>query len=146
VLCASEAVEGFFHLKRACISRTMRGDLPGGIVKRTRIPCCFQVHPRSPTSGPSYRKLRLEVRLVTASGVPADGNLRTTRRISIHSNLIRRFPLTVLLCFPLRAYHRTDDGGKCTFRRPQTLDAIEGFQFRLACVCLLALSCLCPWI
>jgi hypothetical protein len=27
------------------------------------------------------------------------------------------------------------------FKRPQTLDEIKGFQFRLACVCLHALSC-----
>jgi hypothetical protein len=47
VLCASEAAEGLFHLKRACTSRTVRGDLPGGIFKRARIPCCFQVHPCS---------------------------------------------------------------------------------------------------
>src|SRR6266403_778963 len=34
--------------------------------------------------------------LVTASPVTAEGTLRSTRQISIHSSLIRRFPLTVL--------------------------------------------------
>jgi len=35
----------FFYLKRACTSHTMRGDLLGGVVKRTRFCCCFQGHP-----------------------------------------------------------------------------------------------------
>lgn len=38
VQCASEAAEDLFYPKRACISRTVRGNLPGGMVKRIRIP------------------------------------------------------------------------------------------------------------
>lgn len=69
---------------------------------------------------------------MTASRVPAEGN----GKFSIHSNLTRRFPLTVLLCSPLRAYHRAEDGSDCNFKRLQTLGFMKGLQFRLACMCL----------
>ena len=148
VLCASESAEGLFLSQESLYLTCCARRLAGRHGQRTRTPCCLQVYLWSPA--PPYRILRLYVRQVTASRVPAEGNLRSTRQVSIHSNLTRRFPLAVLLGLPLRAWHRTDDGSECNFKRLQTLDLTKGFQFRLACVCLhgalvpTSTSLLCP--